>query len=113
MCSLANLQVRLRKEQEEKERKRKEKAEAHLYTIFKVSSRWTVFIFICLSTRSESMNSDMEVHVSCLQVARDEDLSHQIGKDIHFDLVDHDKVRSFRIQKQTPFAQFKVRGRRI
>lgn len=43
-----------------------------------------------------------------LQVARDEDLGEQIGKDIYFDLVDHDKVRSFRIQKQLPFAQFKV-----
>ncbi|MCD9642665.1 ubiquitin carboxyl-terminal hydrolase 13, partial [Datura stramonium] len=40
-------------------------------------------------------------------VARDEDLRQQIGKDIHFDLVDHDKVRSFRIQKQTPFSIFK------
>lgn len=43
-----------------------------------------------------------------LKVARDEDLKEQIGKDIYFDLVDHDKVRSFRIQKQTPFQQFKV-----
>ncbi|WRX33029.1 Peptidase C19 [Theobroma cacao] len=38
-----------------------------------------------------------------LRVARDDDLAEQIGKDIYFDLVDHDKVRSFRIQKQTPF----------
>ncbi|PON44923.1 Ubiquitinyl hydrolase [Parasponia andersonii] len=42
-----------------------------------------------------------------IKVARDEDLSEQIGKDIYFDLVDHDKVRSFRIQKQTPFNLFK------
>lgn len=42
------------------------------------------------------------------KVARDQDLKEQIGKDIYFDLVDHDKVRSFRIQKQTPFQQFKV-----
>ncbi|CAA0818763.1 Ubiquitin carboxyl-terminal hydrolase 12 [Striga hermonthica] len=34
-------------------------------------------------------------------------LLEQIGKDIYFDLVDHDKVRSFRIQKQMPFNQFK------
>jgi ubiquitin carboxyl-terminal hydrolase 7 len=44
-----------------------------------------------------------------IQVARDEDLAFQIGKEIHFDLVDHDKVRSFRIQRQTLFSQFKVR----
>ncbi|GER45747.1 ubiquitin carboxyl-terminal hydrolase [Striga asiatica] len=42
-----------------------------------------------------------------IKVARDEDLKEQIGKDIYFDLVDHDKVRNFRIQKQTPFNFFK------
>ncbi|XP_070051088.1 ubiquitin C-terminal hydrolase 12 isoform X1 [Nicotiana tomentosiformis] len=42
-----------------------------------------------------------------IKVARDEDLREQIGKEIYFDLVDHDKVRSFRIQKQMPFNLFK------
>ncbi|XP_076897433.1 ubiquitin C-terminal hydrolase 12-like [Bidens hawaiensis] len=42
-----------------------------------------------------------------IKVARDADLLEQIGKDIYFDLVDHDKVHNFRIQKQTPFNQFK------
>ncbi|GLT61911.1 hypothetical protein SLA2020_345830 [Shorea laevis] len=42
-----------------------------------------------------------------IKVARDEDLAEQIGKDIYFDLVDHDKVRSFRVQKQTAFHAFK------
>ncbi|KAG6693931.1 hypothetical protein I3842_09G025300 [Carya illinoinensis] len=42
-----------------------------------------------------------------IKVARDEDLSRQIGKDMYFDLVDHEKVHSFRIQKQTPFNLFK------
>ncbi|PHU07760.1 Ubiquitin carboxyl-terminal hydrolase 12 [Capsicum chinense] len=41
------------------------------------------------------------------KVARDEDLGEQIGKEIYFDLVDHDKVRAFRILKQMPFTQFK------
>ena len=41
-------------------------------------------------------------------MARDEDLAEQIGKDIYFDLVDHDKVRSFRVQKQLSFNLFKV-----
>ena len=44
----------------------------------------------------------------CLQVARNEDLLEQIGKDIYFDLVDHEKVHSFRIQKQMIFNFFKV-----
>lgn len=43
-----------------------------------------------------------------LQVARDEDITEQIGKNKYFDLVDHEKVKSFRIQKQTPFQLFKV-----
>ncbi|KAG6770282.1 hypothetical protein POTOM_025959 [Populus tomentosa] len=42
-----------------------------------------------------------------LRVARDEDLKEQIGKDIYFDLVDHDKVHNFRIQKQMQFSLFK------
>ncbi|KAM7262159.1 hypothetical protein ACFE04_021236 [Oxalis oulophora] len=42
-----------------------------------------------------------------IKVARDEDLTQQVGRDIYFDLVDHDKVRQFRIQKQTPFTAFK------
>jgi hypothetical protein len=44
----------------------------------------------------------------CLQVARNEDLVEQIGRDIYFDLVDHEKVHSFRIQKQMSFNFFKV-----
>ncbi|KAJ8446165.1 hypothetical protein Cgig2_015936 [Carnegiea gigantea] len=49
-----------------------------------------------------------EAHLyTIIKVARDEDLAEQIGKDIFFDLVDHDKVKSFRIQKQMPFTAFK------
>ncbi|KAG5053183.1 hypothetical protein JHK87_005381 [Glycine soja] len=49
-----------------------------------------------------------EAHLyTIIKVARDEDLAEQIGKDIYFDLVDHDKVRSFRVQKQTSFNLFK------
>ncbi|XVE68556.1 hypothetical protein DITRI_Ditri09bG0077400 [Diplodiscus trichospermus] len=42
-----------------------------------------------------------------IKVARNEDLVEQIGRDIYFDLVDHEKVRSFRIKKQMPFNVFK------
>ncbi|KNA06627.1 hypothetical protein SOVF_179260, partial [Spinacia oleracea] len=49
-----------------------------------------------------------EAHLyTIIKVARDGDLTEQIGKDIYFDLVDHDKVKSFRIQKQMPFNIFK------
>uniref|UniRef100_J3MIS2 ubiquitinyl hydrolase 1 n=1 Tax=Oryza brachyantha TaxID=4533 RepID=J3MIS2_ORYBR len=49
-----------------------------------------------------------EAHLyTIIKVAREDDLTTQIGKDIYFDLVDHDKVPSFRIQKQMPFTQFK------
>ena len=97
------MQERLKREQEEKEHKKKEKAEAHLYTIIKVHdlSPFSVisflFVFIALIAK-----------FGFLQVARDEDLAEQIGKEIYFDLVDHDKVKCFRIQKQIPFNQFKV-----
>ena len=42
------------------------------------------------------------------QVACDEDLREQIGNNIHFDLVDYDKVRSFRVQINMPFMVFMV-----
>ncbi|KAI3831116.1 hypothetical protein MKX03_017220 [Papaver bracteatum] len=42
-----------------------------------------------------------------MKVARNEDLLKQIGTDTYFDLVDHQKVCSFRIQKQMPFNIFK------
>ncbi|KAL8140936.1 hypothetical protein V2J09_006957 [Rumex salicifolius] len=49
-----------------------------------------------------------EAHLyTIIKVARDEDLAEQIGKEIYFDLVDHDKVKCFRIQKQMPFNLFK------
>ncbi|KAL0912228.1 hypothetical protein M5K25_018190 [Dendrobium thyrsiflorum] len=49
-----------------------------------------------------------EAHLyTIIKVARDEDLTQHIGRDIYFDLVDHEKVCSFRIQKQTPFKAFK------
>ncbi|RDX86284.1 Ubiquitin carboxyl-terminal hydrolase 13, partial [Mucuna pruriens] len=49
-----------------------------------------------------------EAHLyTIIKVARDEDLHEQIGNSIFFDLVDHDKVRSFRIQKQMPLILFK------
>ncbi|XP_057431970.1 ubiquitin C-terminal hydrolase 12-like isoform X2 [Lotus japonicus] len=49
-----------------------------------------------------------EAHLyTIIKVARNEDLGEQIGKDIYFDLVDHDKVRSFRVQKQMSLNVFK------
>jgi len=49
-----------------------------------------------------------EAHLyTIIKVARDEDLKQQIGKDIYFDLVDHEKVHNFRIQKQMSFSSFK------
>ncbi|KAK2416997.1 ubiquitin carboxyl-terminal hydrolase [Trifolium repens] len=42
-----------------------------------------------------------------IKVVRDEDLAEQIGKDIYFDLVDHDKVKSFCVRKHTSFKVFK------
>ncbi|AET00363.2 ubiquitin carboxyl-terminal hydrolase, putative [Medicago truncatula] len=49
-----------------------------------------------------------EAHLyTIIRVVRDEDLAQQIGKDIYFDLVDPDKVSSFRVPKNTTFKDFK------
>ncbi|XP_024396662.1 ubiquitin C-terminal hydrolase 13 [Physcomitrium patens] len=49
-----------------------------------------------------------EAHLyTVLKIARDEDLSNQIGKQQFFDLVDHDSVKSYRINQEVPFKQFK------
>uniref|UniRef100_A0A0D6QRD3 ubiquitinyl hydrolase 1 n=1 Tax=Araucaria cunninghamii TaxID=56994 RepID=A0A0D6QRD3_ARACU len=58
--------------------------------------------------KEQKRKEKAEAHLyTIIKVARDEDLAEQIGKDIFFDLVDHEKVRSFRIQKQTQFSVFK------
>ncbi|XP_038981966.1 ubiquitin carboxyl-terminal hydrolase 12-like isoform X4 [Phoenix dactylifera] len=58
--------------------------------------------------KEQKKKEKAEAHLyTIIKVARDEDLAEQIGTEIYFDLVDHDKVRSFRIQKQLPFNHFK------
>ncbi|CAN6566948.1 unnamed protein product [Malus baccata var. baccata] len=58
--------------------------------------------------KEQKRKEKAEAHLyTIIKVARNEDLLEQIGKNIYFDLVDHDKVRSFRIQKQKPFNLFK------
>ncbi|KAL0401465.1 UNVERIFIED_CONTAM: Ubiquitin carboxyl-terminal hydrolase 12 [Sesamum latifolium] len=58
--------------------------------------------------KEQKRKEKAEAHLyTIIKVARDEDLVEQIGKEIHFDLVDHEKVRHFRIQKQLPFNTFK------
>ncbi|XP_044462735.1 ubiquitin C-terminal hydrolase 12-like isoform X1 [Mangifera indica] len=58
--------------------------------------------------KEQKRKEKAEAHLyTIIKVARSEDLLQQIGKDIYFDLVDHEKVHSFRIQKQIPFNLFK------
>ncbi|XP_076909747.1 ubiquitin C-terminal hydrolase 12-like [Bidens hawaiensis] len=58
--------------------------------------------------KEQKRKEKAEAHLyTIIKVARDENFHEQIGKNIFFDLVDHDKVRSFRIQKQISFALFK------
>ncbi|KAJ0047040.1 hypothetical protein Pint_05754 [Pistacia integerrima] len=58
--------------------------------------------------KEQKRKEKAEAHLyTIIKVARSEDLLQQIGKDIYFDLVDHEKVPSFRIQKQIPFNIFK------
>ncbi|GKV35061.1 hypothetical protein SLEP1_g43379 [Rubroshorea leprosula] len=60
-----------------------------------------------MTEQEEKQHQKEEYLCTTIKVARDEDLGEQIGRDIYFDLVDHEKVRSFRVQKQTPFNVFK------
>ncbi|KAG9144484.1 hypothetical protein Leryth_014518 [Lithospermum erythrorhizon] len=58
--------------------------------------------------KEQKKKEKSEAHLyTVIKVARDEDIGHQIGRDVYFDLVDHDKVKSFRVQKQIPFIHFK------
>ncbi|XP_074566066.1 ubiquitin C-terminal hydrolase 13-like isoform X2 [Curcuma longa] len=58
--------------------------------------------------KEQKKTEKSEAHLyTIIKVARDKDMREQIGRDIYFDLVDHDKVHSFRIQKQLPFSVFK------
>ncbi|XP_065621470.1 ubiquitin C-terminal hydrolase 12 isoform X9 [Quercus suber] len=58
--------------------------------------------------KEQKRKEKAEAHLyTIIKVARNEDLLEQIGRDIYFDLVDHDKVHSFRIQKQISFNLFK------
>ncbi|XP_026420624.1 ubiquitin carboxyl-terminal hydrolase 13-like [Papaver somniferum] len=59
--------------------------------------------------KEQKEKEEAEAHLyTIIKVARNEDFSEQIGREIYFDLVDHKKVCSFRIQKQMPFNLFKV-----
>ncbi|XP_065621469.1 ubiquitin C-terminal hydrolase 12 isoform X8 [Quercus suber] len=58
--------------------------------------------------KEQKRKEKAEAHLyTIIKVARNEDLLEQIGRDIYFDLVDHDKVHSFRIEKQISFNLFK------
>ncbi|KAL7084732.1 hypothetical protein ACP275_14G239300 [Erythranthe tilingii] len=58
--------------------------------------------------KEQKKKEKAEAHLySIVKVACDEDFNWQIGKHVFFDLVDHDKVRSFRVQKLMPFNIFK------
>ncbi|KAK8941776.1 Ubiquitin carboxyl-terminal hydrolase 13 [Platanthera guangdongensis] len=58
--------------------------------------------------KEQKKKEKAEAHLyTVIKVAREEDLAEQIGRDIYFDLVDHDKVHSFHIQKQISFKSFK------
>ncbi|KAH7547698.1 hypothetical protein JRO89_XS14G0004000 [Xanthoceras sorbifolium] len=58
--------------------------------------------------KEQKRKDKAEAHLyTVIKVARNEDLLEQIGRGIYFDLVDHEKVVSFRIQKQMPFNLFK------
>ncbi|KAL0390709.1 UNVERIFIED_CONTAM: Ubiquitin carboxyl-terminal hydrolase 12 [Sesamum calycinum] len=59
--------------------------------------------------KEQKKKEKAEAHLyTVVKVACDEDFAWQIGRDVFFDLVDHDKIRSFRVQKLMPFNNFKA-----
>ncbi|KAL0418388.1 UNVERIFIED_CONTAM: Ubiquitin carboxyl-terminal hydrolase 13 [Sesamum radiatum] len=68
-----------------------------------------MLVYIRESDKDKIMcNVDEKDIAEHLRVACDEDFAWQIGRDVFFDLVDHDKIRSFRVQKLMPFNNFKA-----
>ncbi|XP_057782080.1 ubiquitin C-terminal hydrolase 12-like isoform X3 [Salvia miltiorrhiza] len=58
--------------------------------------------------KEQKKKEKAEAHLyTIVKVACDEDFTWQIGRNVFFDLVDHEKVRSLRVQKQMPFSVFK------
>ncbi|CAN6577223.1 unnamed protein product [Malus baccata var. baccata] len=55
----------------------------------------------------ERCNAQAHLYTT-IKVSRDKDLAEQIGRDVYFGLVDHNKVHRFRILNLTPFNLFKV-----
>jgi hypothetical protein len=87
-------------------------AEAHVVSF--------MFLLFCLNSWKRSghiVGGGKEVGVfvaifliNCFflaQIAREQDIKEQIGGEIFFDLVDHDKVKSIRVSKTITFADFK------
>ncbi|KAM1524129.1 hypothetical protein ACFX10_008759 [Malus domestica] len=54
----------------------------------------------------ERCNAQAHLYTT-IKVSRDNDLAEQIGRDVYFGLVDHNKVHRFRILNLTPFNLFK------
>lgn len=59
--------------------------------------------------RERKMKEKAEAHLyTSIKLARNEDIKNQIGKSIVFDLVNHEHVKNFRVQKQLRFVDFKI-----
>ncbi|CAL1403719.1 unnamed protein product [Linum trigynum] len=59
------------------------------------------------NNRERKANAEQAQSTMTIRVSRDEDIRSQIGKTRYFDLVDHDKVTSFRVPKQLSVNLFK------
>lgn len=61
-----------------------------------------------LLEKEQKRKEKQEAHLySYMKIAREQDIKEQIGGEIFFDLVDHDKVKSIRVSKTITFADFK------
>ncbi|XP_073291911.1 ubiquitin C-terminal hydrolase 13-like isoform X2 [Primulina huaijiensis] len=57
--------------------------------------------------KEQRMKEKEDAHLyTIVKVTSDDDFAEQIGRNVFFDLVDHDKVKGFRVLKSTPFSVF-------
>mmetsp|Transcript_7331 Transcript_7331/g.19028 ORF Transcript_7331/g.19028 Transcript_7331/m.19028 type:complete len:1112 (-) Transcript_7331:2065-5400(-) len=118
---LPHVRERLQREQEEKEKRRKEKQEAHLYTIIKVAMDRDIKAQIGTGFEDRTAaalaagggSNDMSADVSpgannnSSRAIVSNPTTPASHTNEYFDLVDHEKVRHFRVQKQMTFNDFK------
>ncbi|XP_075520070.1 ubiquitin C-terminal hydrolase 12-like isoform X1 [Primulina tabacum] len=117
MCSVdekdvaEHLRERLKRELEKKEQQKKEKEDERLKREQEKNEHKKEKQDKRLKREQEKTEQQKKeeenAHLyTIVKVTSDDDFAEQIGRTVFFDLVDHDKVKGFRVLKSTPFSVF-------